>query len=304
VNIPSGKHEGGTRLRDPRIRTRPGKPLVSIITVVYNGERYLEPAIRSVLGQTYDNLEYLIVDGDSTDASLDIIRKYEDRIDYWVSEPDEGISDAMNKGVLLSRGEIVAHLHADDHYASESVVLSVQKAFSRDQGAKWLTGGMYIIGPDGNPLQEIRVREYSYDRLTGNNIILHPSTFIRREAIERVGLFDRSLKYAMDYDLWMRLGAIGDPITIDEPLSCFRAHARSRSIVSCDSAFFEEWTVRKKFLMNNRRKMLYHYFLYHVNKYGNRRFCRSVTPDGAAPRRPEPDHSVEGDSDSANPHSK
>lgn len=270
------KLEGGLRKKGIFRTESFDNPLVSIITIVYNGEKYLEQAIRSVLDQSYGNLEYIIVDGKSTDGSLDIIKRYEDRIDYWVSEPDEGISDAMNKGIKLSNGDIIAHLHADDYYPDATVVSSVQDAFANDQKACWLTGGINIVREPGKRLMEIKVRGYSYKSLIKGNIILHPSTFIRRKAFEQVGLFNPVYKYAMDYDLWIRLGGIGDPITLDKPLACFRVHSGSQSISSCDNAYYEEWMIRKNVFKNEPFKMLYHYFLYIINKHANRRFYRDL----------------------------
>lgn len=102
-----------------------GKPLISIITVVYNGEKYLEETIQSVINQTYDNIEYIIIDGGSTDCTVDIIKKYEDRIDYWVSERDGGIYDAMNKGIGLSHGEWLNFMNAGDWFFKEDVLENI-----------------------------------------------------------------------------------------------------------------------------------------------------------------------------------
>lgn len=267
---------GSARTKGIRKKMAPADPLISIITIVYNCERHIEQTIQSVVGQSYKPIEYIIVDGGSTDGTIDIIRKYEDRIDNWISEPDRGISDAMNKGIRLATGDIIAHLHADDYYPDVSVVSSVQNAFASDQKACWLTGGMYIVNELGKFIMEIKVRDYSYNRLANGNIILHPSTFIKRNAFEQAGLFNPIYKYAMDYDLWIRLGRIGDPITLDKPLACFRVHSGSQSISSCDNAYYEEWMIRKNFLKNKPIKMLYHYFLYNVNKRANRKFYRDL----------------------------
>ena len=106
--------EGGLRTKGCFKRSHPGKPLISIVTVVYNGEEHLEETIRSVLGQSYDNVEYIVIDGGSTDGTVDIIRQYEEGIDYWVSEPDEGIYDAMNKGIMLAGGEMINFMNSGD----------------------------------------------------------------------------------------------------------------------------------------------------------------------------------------------
>ncbi len=113
--------EGGRRIAGLHKASHPAKPLISIITPVLNGEAHLEQTIQGVLNQTYDNIEYIVVDGRSADGSLRIIQEYDDRIDYWVSEIDDGISDAFNKGIRLSRGEFIGIINADDWYESDAV---------------------------------------------------------------------------------------------------------------------------------------------------------------------------------------
>jgi len=111
---PDRIEEGGLRTRGYYKRTDTGRPLISVITVVFNGVLHVEPAIRSVIEQSYDNVEFIIIDGGSTDGTLDIIRRYDDVVDYWVSEPDEGAYHAMNKGIKLFQGEYVLFLGCDD----------------------------------------------------------------------------------------------------------------------------------------------------------------------------------------------
>ncbi len=127
------KGEGGLRTKGYFKKSYDNKPLISIVTVVYNGEKHLEQTINSILEQTYDNVEYIIIDGGSTDGTVDIIKKYEDQIDYWVSEPDTGIYNAMNKGASLCSGDYVAFLNADDWYNGDtilSVINVILKHFS------------------------------------------------------------------------------------------------------------------------------------------------------------------------------
>lgn len=263
------RSSGGARSRGAWKKKEPGNPLISVVTVVFNGSEHLEQAIRSVLSQSHANIEYIIVDGGSTDGTLDIIRKYEDRIDYWISEPDRGISDAMNKGIRLATGDLVAHLHADDYYSDDSVVSSVQNAFANNQDACWLTGGMYLVNAEGERTAEIRVRKYSYDRLKKANIILHPATFVRREAFEKVGAFELSYRYAMDYDMWLRLGSIGDPILLNMPLASFRAHRNSLSMKNIGAAIDEEWTIRNKSLAGHPIGRLHGFLRYKANRFMN-----------------------------------
>jgi glycosyltransferase involved in cell wall biosynthesis len=263
--------EGGLRLAGIRKAGRPGNPLVSVITVVYNGEKHIEQAIQSVIGQSYEHIEYIVVDGGSKDRTLDILAKYEDRIDYWISEPDKGISDAMNKGILLSTGELIAHLHADDFFADPSVVSSVCSKYLRHPGALWLTGGIDIVDKEGNLRQEIKARKYSYRKLIRGNILLHPATFVTRHAFEKVGVFDTGYRYAMDYDLWLRIGSIADPVLLDLQVACFRAHDESRSIARSDLAYDESWRIRKKRLLGHPGKIFFHYLYYLCSK----RFVRA-----------------------------
>jgi glycosyltransferase involved in cell wall biosynthesis len=159
----------------------------SIITITMNSRKYLDETIASVLSQEYRNFEYIIVDGGSSDGTLDTIKesaRKDDRI-RWVSEPDRGIADAMNKGVLLATGDVLAHLHSDDRYVDASVLSRVATEFARHPEALWLTGGEYIVDDAGKSLREIRVRNYSYRKLIRSNFILHAATFIRRTAFLR-----------------------------------------------------------------------------------------------------------------------
>jgi glycosyltransferase involved in cell wall biosynthesis len=241
------KCDGGLRRRGITKRGNPGQPLVSIVTVVYNGVKHIEQAIRSVLEQSYRPVEYIVVDGGSTDRTIDIIANYDDRIDYWISEPDKGISDAMNKGILLSNGELIAHLHADDYFADPSVVSSVCSEYLRHPGALWLTGGIDIVDREGNLRQEIKARKYSYKKLIRGNILLHPATFVTRHAFEKVGVFDTGCRYA---------------ITLDLRVACFRAHDESRSIAGSELAYDESWRIRKKHLQGHPGKIAGHYLYY------------------------------------------
>src|SRR6056297_2583422 len=121
------------------------RPLISIITPVLNDARYLEQTIQSVITQDYDNIEYIIIDGGSTDGTVDIIKKYEDSIAYWVSEPDEGIYDAQNKGVFKATGEYFAVLNSGDYYASTDVVSKVAECIIDDPGVDYVYSNALLI---------------------------------------------------------------------------------------------------------------------------------------------------------------
>lgn len=175
-------------------------PLVTVITVCLNGEQYLEEAIRSVVSQTYQNIEYIIVDGGSTDASLDIIKKYEERISYWVSEPDSGIYNAMNKGINLSKGEIVYFLNADDFIYNEQVIERIVDYFKSNKDVQVVYGNVLILDPyDGFRL---RVgREFTLHDLGRGVMFPNQNMFMKKEVLLENGLFDESFRIAGDYDM-------------------------------------------------------------------------------------------------------
>jgi glycosyltransferase involved in cell wall biosynthesis len=250
---------------------------VSVITVCYNAQAHIAQTIESVLGQDHQDLEYIVVDGNSTDGTVDIIRKYagDPRL-QWRSEPDAGIADAMNKGVALASGEVVAHLNADDYYAHPRVISRVAEYFRRNPATLWLTGGFDFVSADGVFLRSIRVRRYSSRRLVRGNIILHPATFIRYDAFSKAGGFDASLHYCMDYDLFLRLDELAPPCLLDEQLSCFRVHSSSRTIMESEQSYAEEFQVRSRFLRQRGRSVLLYRLAYQLKKHLNRRYYRKL----------------------------
>lgn len=173
-------------------------PLVSIITIVYNGEKYLEQTIQSVINQTYPHIEYIIVDGGSTDGTLKIIEKYSGNISRWVSGPDKGISDAFNKGIKLATGQIIGIINADDWFELEAVATVVE---SYKPGSV-LHGNLQYWNQDGSksllvmPNAGLLPREMT---------INHPTVFVDRTLYESIGMFDLTYKMAMDYHLLLRL---------------------------------------------------------------------------------------------------
>jgi glycosyltransferase involved in cell wall biosynthesis len=232
---------------------------ISVITVCLNAQQYIGRALRSVLSQDYPDLECVVVDGGSTDGTIGIVASMaeEDERIIWQTGPDQGIADAMNRGADRSTGQIVAYLHADDCYAVSSVISTVVTSMQQRPEAMWATGGVREIDGSGCHLREIPPRRFSHSRLLRNNVILHPATFVRRSAFEAVGGFDTDLKYAMDYDLWLRLSKTGPPVVIKQVLACFRVHPGSLSSANRLSALEEEYLVRRRYL-NNRYSGWFH----------------------------------------------
>jgi glycosyltransferase involved in cell wall biosynthesis len=182
----------------------PGRPLVSIITVVLNRERTLPDAMRSVLSQDYEPIEYILIDGGSTDGTVDLIRAQADRLYAWVSEADEGISDAFNRGIGLARGEIIGILNSDDWYEAQTVTRVVAALGAHPAAA--LASGRLLYWKDDRP---DAIFPSQPERLGVDMTINHPATFVRRTAYERAGLFRLDYRYAMDYELVLRFQALG-----------------------------------------------------------------------------------------------
>jgi len=219
----SRKLEGGLRTNDLfNKRSEPGKPLISIVTIVFNGEKYLEQTIQSVINQNYDNIEYIIIDGGSTDGTLDIIRKYENEIAYWASEKDEGIGDALNKGIELSSGEIIGIIHSDDYYASKDVICNVVNEFNEYQNVKAMYGIVDSVDPKTGKLELRWGKDCSPNEIKKRMYIPHPTLFCKKEVYKNVGYFRKDLKYAMDYEWAIRLIKYTKPYFLHERIAVMR----------------------------------------------------------------------------------
>jgi glycosyltransferase involved in cell wall biosynthesis len=209
--------------------TPAGWPKVSLVTPVFNSARYLEQAMVSVLNQGYPNLEYIIVDGGSTDGSVEIIRKYEDRLHWWVSEPDHGMYDALNKGFGRSSGEVMGWISATDllHAGSLFVVSSVLGTFPQ---VEWVTGRPTALNEAGMIIGVMRLPRWSRMRfLAGaNRYIQQESTFWRRRLWERAGgHVDASRRNGSDFELWVRFFRHARLYSVDALIGGFRSHGDS-----------------------------------------------------------------------------
>lgn len=193
--------EGGLRLRGYFKVSHTKKPLLSIVTVVYNGEVYLEETIRSVITQNYDNVEYIIIDGGSTDRTLAIIKKYDEAIDYWVSESDLGISDAFNKGIRCCSGELIGLINADDYYEENAFGPVINNYISNQRLAEMVIyGKTYKITIDG-------VKKIKNSSRLGwwlSAPFSHCSSFLTIGYYRKYGLFNNNYKVGMDVDLLIR----------------------------------------------------------------------------------------------------
>jgi len=207
-------------------------PKISIVTPSLNQGRFLSQCIESVLTQNYPNLEFIIIDGGSTDETISVIKKYESEIHYWISEPDDGQSDAINKGFRRASGDLVAWLNADDYYLP-GTFCKVAEGYRLHQTAPFYFGDGLRVDEIGGVISNFfPTGRLIFDHqalVMGLNYILQPSTFINHEALVKVGYLDISLHYGMDSDLWMRLSAFGIPYVIDSVLSATREYSTTKT---------------------------------------------------------------------------
>lgn len=242
------KKTGGIRTRGVNKSSEINLPLVTIITVVFNGEKHLEQTILSVINQKYTNIEYIIIDGESTDRTIEIISKYDDRIDYWISEHDEGIYDAMNKGIALANGELVGILNSDDWYEDYSVSGVVDNYIAFPENNIFL--GMHrlwensevmgIIGHTGSFLKY--------------GMVSHPTCFVKNETYKKYGVFDTKFRIAADYDLMLRFKSAGlSFFFIEKVLANFRNSGLSNTLAK--QITFETAVIKRKYSLISTSQM-------------------------------------------------
>jgi len=213
-------------------------PLVSIVTPALNSGEFLEETIQSVLSQDYPHIEYLVMDGGSTDGSLAILERYRDRLRY-ISQPDQGTADAINCGFRQCRGEILAWISADDCYLPGAVSAAVAR-LTAEPAAAVVYGEGYWVDETGRTLGRYpTAAPYSPAMFRRECSICQPAAFFRREAAEAVGLLDSALRSAFDYDLWIRLSRRYSFTAIPQYLALSRMHRGNKSLGQKDLMFEE-----------------------------------------------------------------
>lgn len=206
-------------------------PRVSIVTPSYNQGQFLEATIRSVLLQGYPNLEYIVFDGGSTDDSVEILRRYEPWLAFWVSEPDRGQSHAINKGWTKATGDVFAWLNSDDMYMPGAIGEAVQ-ALKQHPETALVYGTCQYIDADGRPTVLRNPGQVDFRQLLWNlnGTLPQPTTFIRRSILEDAGFLDETLKYSMDYELWLRI-AMRYPLRhVEKVWAATRMHDEAKTV--------------------------------------------------------------------------
>jgi glycosyltransferase involved in cell wall biosynthesis len=217
----------------------PDYPLVSIVVPSYNQARFLEHTLLSILQQDYPRLECIVVDGGSTDGSQEIIRRHADRLAHWVSQPDLGQADAINKGFNLAGGDIFAWLNSDDTYNPGALREAVEYLRVHPE-IGMVYGNAYYIDADGRRIGRYPARRTDYRGLRrGVNNVTQQSMFFRSAVWHMVGPLDPSFYYAMDYDLWVRIAAVTPIAFQDRYWANFRLHRESKSMLAASRAWPE-----------------------------------------------------------------
>jgi glycosyltransferase involved in cell wall biosynthesis len=204
-------------------------PLITIVTPSYNQSRYLEQTIRSVLEQDYPSVEYFVIDGGSTDSSVEIIRKYESQLSGWVSEKDKGQAEAINKGFLRGSGEYIAWLNSDDLYQPGAIRAAIE-TFQKHPEAGLVYGNVLSIDENAQPFNLQTFQPYSLTDLMSFNIISQPAVFMRRAVLEQAGHLDLGYHLLLDHHLWLRMAALAPMVYIPATLAAARYHAEAKNL--------------------------------------------------------------------------
>ncbi len=273
-------------------------PLVSIITPSYNQAQFLEKTMLSVLEQDYPNIEYLVADGGSTDGSVEIIRKYEDRLAWWVSEKDRGQADAINKGFSHAKGEFIAWVNSDDYYLPGAISQAV-KALQENPEAGLVYGNVQVVDKDEEIINTLTYGDWQLPDLMTFHIIGQPAVFMRRDILEKAGYLDLSYHFLLDHQLWLRIGLAAQYDYV--PALWARAHYHEGCKNLAQAAEFGkeahrivEWIKSEPafepYLQKNQRKVdagaerLNAFYLLDAGEYraSFRAYCRSLRLDPAA----------------------
>lgn len=252
----------------------PFLPRISIITPSYNQVAFLEETILSILNQNYPNLEYIIVDGGSTDGSVEIIKKYEKYLYYWVSEQDKGQAHAINKGFRKASGDIICWLNSDDLFESNSLKMVAE--IYLDKGFDFLYGDGYVFWHKiYKPKRRVKPGIFSSETLCMNDPIQQPSSFWTSKVLDQVGYLNENLHYTFDWEFFIRISKKFDMTYLAYPLSLYRIHGQNKTVIggldrSKEITYIIETYSPKKNLEIYRKAYAYRNSLLKYKKYFRR----------------------------------
>lgn len=234
-------------------------PKISVVTPSYNQADYLERTIRSVIDQNYPKLEFIIIDGGSTDGSVDVIKKYEKYLTYWVSEPDNGQSHAINKGLKLATGDWVAWQNSDDIYYA-GAFNAVANATLKYPDVDLIIGDMNLIDQDDNIIRDLHFVTPSYNAMVAEGMVLsNQAAFWRRSVHKAIGMMDESMHLGFDFDWFLRLTKHAKATSVNQCLGAFRIHgmAKTQTMPSQNLEVHKVVRQRHMAIMPSWKKQLY-----------------------------------------------
>ncbi len=239
-------------------------PLVSIVTPSFNQAIFLEDTLQSVLNQDYPSIEYIVIDGGSTDGSQDIIKRYADRLAFWISEPDRGQADAINKGLRRAKGEIVAWLNSDDMYVAGAIHKAVLTLRANPK-AGMVYGDGLMVDSQGRLLDRHRYRSYGVLDLLCFDVLLQPTVFMRRDVLKDVGYLGEEYHLVLDHELWIRIASRHPIIHVPSFWAIERTHTEAKTVARAagwveEAERFLEWAETTEdlgpIIDKHRRKVL------------------------------------------------
>ncbi|MFC1738283.1 glycosyltransferase family 2 protein [Planctomycetota bacterium] len=253
-------------------------PKITIVTPSYNQADFLERTIQSVLKQDYPNMEYIIIDGGSTDGSVNIINKYANKLAYWVSEEDDGQADAINKGFRRATGDIVAWLNSDDEYCTGALQV-IAETFMKYPDVDLVFGNRITVDENGRVLRDDRHTRFAFTTLVVLGMVLsQPASFWKRQLFAKFGYLDESQTFCMDYEFFCRISAHIKAKHIRRNLAKFRRHSSSKTCTIMDLARREHKAIRNNYLKQACRGWPRPLVVFAIHAY--RAFWYTIQGDG------------------------
>jgi glycosyltransferase involved in cell wall biosynthesis len=251
-------------MRAPEVGAGPrspeSRPLVSIVTPSLNQGRYLEQAIRSVLEQDYPHIEHIVIDGGSSDETLEILRRHPQL--RWISEPDGGQAAALNRGFRLAQGEIFGWINADDYYLPGAITAAVEPLVAT--GCGLVHGAWRQVDENGLTIRDVAAVRFDFKReLEAANAVVQPGTLFTRAAFESVGGLDETYRYALDYELWLKLGRRVEVRHVENVLAAYRYHPTSKTVAESAGFIAETWRASRSHGARLRSPIFVDYYLPH-----------------------------------------